>query len=80
MLQPVTSKDGAKENLVILLKDEELPEKWRIVSIWEISKAISVSINPQHFPEEVFEYYSIPAFQEHGRPVLEQGKQLLILQ
>src|SRR6266702_8135076 len=77
MAQQMIDKDNAKVNLSVQLIDEKLPEKWRIVSIGEISKASSVPINPLHFSEEVFEYYSIPAYQEHGMPMFEYGKQIL---
>jgi hypothetical protein len=66
MTQQIISKNDVEENLLGDLIDENLPERWKVVSIGKINKATSVTINPLLFPEEVFEYYSIPAFQENG--------------
>jgi hypothetical protein len=44
MAQQIISKDDTEENLLVQLIDEKLPEKWRVVSIGEISQASSVSI------------------------------------
>ena len=35
------------------------------------------NVNPLDFPDEVFEYYSIPAYQEGRKPALVRGKEIL---
>ncbi len=77
MAQQVAFEDGAEQILSAELPKDSLPNNWRVASLGEINKATSETINPLHFPEEVFEYYSIPAFQDQGLPVYEQGKQIL---
>ncbi len=77
MVQQVAFEDGPEEILSAELLRDSLPNNWRVASLGEISKATSETINPLYFPEEVFEYYSIPAFQERGLPVYEKGKQIL---
>src|SRR5205823_5474104 len=42
-----------------------------------ISEHAHKTINPGNSPEELFEYYSIPAFQEYSAPVLERGEKIL---
>ncbi len=49
------------------------PERWREESLGGLSGASSGTINPLDFPNELFEYYSIPAFQEQNAPILERG-------
>lgn len=55
----------------------ELPSGWTLVRLSDVCKGKSRSINPQDFPDEVFEYYSIPAFQDSGVPIFESGQQIL---
>lgn len=53
------------------------PDGWRVVRLGEVCHAGSRSINPQDYPGEEFEYYSIPAFQDSGVPARELGKLIL---
>lgn len=51
----------------------QIPEDWGIETLKEINKGKKESVNPLSCPDEVFEYYSIPAYQEGKRPILEKG-------
>ncbi len=50
-----------------------LPKEWRVVRLGEVTRHQKNTINPQAYPDELFEYYSIPAYQISGEPVLERG-------
>ncbi|MFS1523943.1 restriction endonuclease subunit S [Microbulbifer sp. 2304DJ12-6] len=49
-----------------------LPDTWSTASISEINKHESNSIQPNKYPDETFELYSVPIFPE-GHPELPQG-------
>lgn len=53
-----------------------LPEKWQWVSIGDVHTGEKKSINPADYPDEVFEYYSIPAYQIGSVPVSEFGRNI----
>lgn len=55
----------------------DLRVDWKSVRLGEINTAVAKSINPAAFPDETFEYYSIPAFQEFSAPVLARGNEIL---
>ncbi|SRR6266487_19196 len=55
----------------------DIPTRWCRVKIEEICQNKKEGIDPQNFPEEVFEYYSIPAFQEQNGPLRIEGKRIL---
>ncbi len=55
----------------------DLPDDWKSARLGELNTAVPKSINPMAFPDETFEYYSIPAFQEFGAPVLARGNEIL---
>lgn len=50
-----------------------LPEDWQVARLGQIIRHDKTTLDPQAYPNEVFEYYSIPAYQESGKPVLERG-------
>ena len=52
---------------------DDIPSGWAICSIAEISEPVTAKVNPLAFPEEHFEYYSIPAFQSGETPELTRG-------
>ncbi len=52
---------------------ENLPEDWKQTSLGEINLHKSPTLNPKQFPEETFEYYSIPDYQRDQRPSLTKG-------
>ena len=51
----------------------EIPDNWAWVSIDEINKFKSKSVNPQNYPTDQFELYSVPTF-ETGEPEYPFGK------
>jgi type I restriction enzyme, S subunit len=50
---------------------------WKTVRLAEIDRHVHRTLNPLDYPDEVFEYYSIPAFQASGKPTLERGEAIL---
>lgn len=56
---------------------DDLPEGWMLMRLGDVCKTGARSLSPQDFPDEVFEYYSIPAFQETGAPAFETGERIL---
>jgi len=54
-----------------------MPGEWRVSRLADLTGRRMGSINPQDFPEELFEYYSIPAYQESGDPVVVKGATVL---
>ena len=46
----------------------KIPKGWRVNSLNEIAELQRNSINPLNFPNEVFDHYSIPAFDEGQMP------------
>lgn len=54
----------------------ELPEGWEVTGIGSVVKEGKRALNPQDFPDERFEYFSIPAYQESNKPVFEVGKNI----
>lgn len=51
----------------------EIPDNWVWVRIDEINKFKSKSVNPQNYPTDQFELYSVPTF-ETGNPEFPYGK------
>ena len=54
-----------------------LPDGWKSERLGDINTAVSKSVVPTAFSDETFEYYSIPAFQEFGAPILTRGSEIL---
>ena len=54
-----------------------LPEEWETEFLGELNAKKKINLNPSDFPDEVFEYYSIPAYQCSGKPSLEKGSNIL---
>ena len=54
-----------------------IPEEWEVVSIRGINKARFDFVNPANSPQEIFEYYNIPAYLECGMPAIERGESIL---
>lgn len=55
----------------------ELPYDWGVTTIDSLNKEDKESINPIQYPSEIFEYYSIPAYQENKTPLLTKGNEIL---
>jgi type I restriction enzyme S subunit len=49
---------------------------WKWVKLKEIVYIRNETINPQDYPEEEFELYSIPAYHEKGKPEIKRGKEI----
>ena len=61
------------------LKETEVglvPEHWKVQVLENVASFVRDSLNPSNYPDEVFDYYSIPAYQETGSPILEVGKRI----
>ena len=54
-----------------------LPEEWTVVPLQKLISQKKVSLNPANFPDEIFEYYSIPNYQNSKKPSFEQGASIL---
>ncbi len=70
-------KKGAMQQL--LTGKERLPGfsgEWEERTLGDINSKKMVTINPRHFLEETFEYYSIPSYQDGKQPILEQGRNI----
>ncbi|MCA9840059.1 MAG: restriction endonuclease subunit S, partial [Trueperaceae bacterium] len=50
--------------------------KWKRHKLKEVCEKSTPQINPSNFPQEEFEYYSIPAFQETGQPSKTLGEEI----
>ena len=54
----------------------ELPKGWKWVKLGSIIYIRKETINPQEYPEEEFELYSIPAYHETGKPEIKLGREI----
>jgi len=60
-------------------KDTEiglLPSNWDILTLGQCNSYKNKNINPSNFPEELFDYYSIPAYQNGQVPESTLGKEI----
>lgn len=53
-----------------------LPADWKVAPLRDVAEMEKRSLDPAQFPDEVFEYYSIPAYQEGRRPIAAQGQEI----
>lgn len=53
-----------------------LPDTWQWISLGDVHIGEKKSINPADYPDEVFEYYSIPAYQVGSVPICESGRNI----
>jgi type I restriction enzyme S subunit len=63
--------DNFKETEVGLI-----PVDWEVVRLGQTAEYKKATINPQSYPDEVFDYYSIPAYQVSDEPALERGSEI----
>jgi type I restriction enzyme S subunit len=54
----------------------EIPTGWRIGKISELTEFSRSSVNPGNFPDETFDHYSLPAFDEGRQPKAEAGTEI----
>jgi type I restriction enzyme S subunit len=59
-----------------LVEDHEIPVGWTMTSVSKISVLHRTTINPMGFPTEVFEHFSIPAFDAGKAPISELGSDI----
>jgi type I restriction enzyme S subunit len=52
----------------------EIPAGWRVGNVEDLAKLSRESLNPGNFPNEIFDHYSIPAFDEGRSPKAELGE------
>lgn len=52
---------------------DPVPDGWTMPSLGEIAGYKKTTVDPSQSPDEVFDYYSIPAWQEYGKPIPERG-------
>lgn len=50
-----------------------VPEGWRVGNISGLAELSKMQVNPQKYPEELFEHFSIPAFDAGQCPLIEVG-------
>ncbi len=53
-----------------------IPYDWKIIELKEITIIDKTTINPQEFTNDVFSYYSFPAYDENRFPVLSIGQEI----
>ena len=56
-----------------------IPKEWEVVRLGDINQSIKSSLIPSDFPDEDFEYYSIPAYQDNKKPTIQKGSSILSL-
>ncbi|WP_170559942.1 restriction endonuclease subunit S [Ruegeria atlantica] len=56
------------------LGDDGLPEGWSQKSLDEIAEQEKASVKPQDAPDELFEHFSIPAFDSGKSPAMDLGE------
>jgi type I restriction enzyme S subunit len=55
---------------------QDIPDDWSVRSLRSLVCEGKTTLNPQQHPDETFDYYSIPAFQERRAPELELGSRI----
>ncbi len=59
------------------MNSSALPDGWRLMAIGEIHAGDITSLSPIRFPDEQFEYFSIPAYQNGEAPQISKGSDIL---
>jgi type I restriction enzyme S subunit len=54
----------------------EIPEGWNVGKISDLTEFSRSSVNPGNFPDETFDHYSLPAFDEGRQPKAEVGAEI----
>jgi type I restriction enzyme S subunit len=63
--------DGFKETEI-----GPIPVDWEVGPLGQAAECKKATLNPQSHPDEMFDYYSIPAYQESDKPALERGSEI----
>jgi type I restriction enzyme S subunit len=53
-----------------------IPEGWNLQRIGDLVQVVKRTINPAQFPDEVFDHYSLPAFDNGRNPVKQVGSEI----
>jgi type I restriction enzyme, S subunit len=53
-----------------------MPNGWQKVPLNDLNRGRVSTINPANYPDELFEYYSIPAYQDGELPTVVSGKEI----
>jgi len=53
-----------------------IPKGWEVISLGDFVEIRTRSIDPQKYPDQTFEHYSIPAFDNAKLPVFEKGSEI----
>lgn len=53
-----------------------IPKGWEVVRLEDIAEIKTTSVNPQNNPDELYEHYSIPAFDQSKYPKFEEGNSI----
>ena len=59
------------------MNTEAPPPDWRMKSLAQIGRVEVAKLNPMSCPDETFEYYSIPAYQNDASPDFTKGSEIL---
>ena len=54
----------------------EAKEEWEEGKLGDLTKHVKNSINPQKYPNTVFQHYSIPAYDDGKKPTIETGENI----
>ena len=54
----------------------EIPTGWHVGKISDLTDFSRASVNPGNFPDEIFDHYSLPAFDEGRQPKAEAGAEI----
>lgn len=76
----VSDPDRARELAALFparIGDDGLPEGWAVRKLDEIASQHTATLTPLHHPEELFNHYSIPAFDKERSPTTELGAAIL---
>jgi type I restriction enzyme S subunit len=54
----------------------KIPKGWRVGKVKDVAKVSKQTIDPRNHPDELFDHYSIPAFDEGQLPKVEAGSEI----
>ena len=54
-----------------------IPKGWRVGTVGEIAELEKSGINPGNYPQELFDHYSLPAFDDGRNPKRETGNEIM---
>ena len=61
------------------MSDISIPESWEVESLGNLNSKKKISLDPSNYPDEVFEYYSIPNYLDSKEPSLVKGSDIMSL-